>query len=84
VTYIDRDPETIRRQEALAAKEKMEMDDEERMQRQIEKQIGRDAKTGKRVSKTEFTELKRDNEEEKVVFSLGGGAKKTEEASTSK
>ncbi len=30
VQYIDRDPETIRRQEQLQKKEKMEMDDEER------------------------------------------------------
>ncbi|XP_064632494.1 DNA/RNA-binding protein KIN17-like [Lineus longissimus] len=84
VTYIDRDPETIKRQEALAAKERMEMDDEERMQRQIEKQIERDAKVAKCVPKTEFTELKRDNEEEKVVFSLGGSGKTAEESSTSK
>lgn len=30
VQYIDRDPETLKRQEALKSKEKMEKDDEER------------------------------------------------------
>lgn len=30
VQYIDRDPETIRRQQEMARKKKMELDDEER------------------------------------------------------
>ena len=34
--YIDRDPETIRRQTEMAKKEKMELDDEERTARFIQ------------------------------------------------
>ena len=36
VQYIDRDPETIRRQTEMAKKEKMELDDEERTARYIQ------------------------------------------------
>ena len=36
VQYIDRDPETIRRQTEMAKKEKMELDDEERTARFIQ------------------------------------------------
>ena len=39
IAYIDRDPETIARQEALAKKEKLELDDEERTQRFIQQQV---------------------------------------------
>lgn len=46
IQYIDRDPETIRRQEELARKKKQEMDDEERSAKFIEEQVrrGRDGK----------------------------------------
>ncbi|KAL3853676.1 hypothetical protein ACJMK2_017199 [Sinanodonta woodiana] len=71
VQYIDRDPETIRKQEAIKAKEKMDMDDAERAARYIQEQIERVAKLEKNVTETEFTELKRENEEEKVAFNLG-------------
>ena len=49
----------------MKAKEKMEMDDNERAAKLIQQQIERAAKTEKTVSETEFTELQRDNEEEK-------------------
>ena len=62
--YIDRDPETIRKQEALRAKEKMDMDDEERTSQFIQKQIERAAETAKQVS-TEYTELQRVDDDEK-------------------
>lgn len=70
VQYVDRDPETIRRQEAVRAKEKMDMDDEERTAQFIQKQIERAAETAKQPEEVEYTELKRENEEEKVTFSL--------------
>ncbi|XP_013381345.1 DNA/RNA-binding protein KIN17 [Lingula anatina] len=70
VQYIDRDPETIRRQEALKSKEKMELDDEEKVARFIQKQIERAAETEKEQPKSEYTELKRESEEEKVAFNL--------------
>lgn len=46
IEYIDRDPETIRRQEELARKKKHDLDDEERSARFIEEQVrrGRDGK----------------------------------------
>eukprot|EP00960_Hanusia_phi_P028381 747376-Hanusia_phi.AAC.2 len=39
VRYINRDPEKMRRQEALAKKEKMDLDDHERAQKMVERQI---------------------------------------------
>uniref|UniRef100_A0A672GDV2 DNA/RNA-binding protein KIN17 n=1 Tax=Salarias fasciatus TaxID=181472 RepID=A0A672GDV2_SALFA len=46
IQYIDRDPETIRRQEEQARKKKQELDDEERSAKFIEEQVrrGRDGK----------------------------------------
>lgn len=41
VQYIDRDPETIRRQEEQAKKKKAELDDEERSAKFIEEQVRR-------------------------------------------
>lgn len=65
VQYIDRDPETIKKQEQAKAKEKMDMDDEERTASFIQKQIERAAEQGTSAKETEYTELKRENEEEK-------------------
>ncbi|XP_067140977.1 DNA/RNA-binding protein KIN17 [Centruroides vittatus] len=70
ISYIDRDPETIRRQEALAKKEKMNLDDEERIAKFIEKQIERDKGSTKDDDDASYSELKRDSEGEKVAFSL--------------
>lgn len=41
VQYIDRDPETIRRQEEQARKKKHDLDDEERSAKFIEEQVRR-------------------------------------------
>lgn len=79
VKYIDRDPETIRRQEQARAKERMDMDDNERMAKLIQEQVERGAKMEKNVKDSEYTELVRESEDEKVVLSLGG-AKKQETA----
>lgn len=74
VQYIDRDPETIRRQEEQAKKKKQDLDDEERSARFIEEQVRR-GRGGKEEDETPvFTELKRESEEEKVVFNLGASA----------
>ncbi|XP_064483551.1 DNA/RNA-binding protein KIN17-like [Ornithodoros turicata] len=71
ITYVDRDPETIRRQEAVAKKERLDLDDQERMSRFIEKQIERDReRLGGPSQDVGYTELKREDEEEKVVFKL--------------
>lgn len=69
VTYIDRSPEVLERQEKAARKEKQEKDDNERHMEYIQQQIERGAQAGS--SKTvEYTEMKRDNEEEKVKLEL--------------
>ncbi|KAK3781468.1 hypothetical protein RRG08_019093 [Elysia crispata] len=71
VAYVDRDPETIRRQEALKAKEKMEVTDEERTMKFIGKQIERAKDTQQAPTEAEFTELKREDDGEKITLSLG-------------
>ena len=69
VTWIDRDPETIARQEALEKKEKLAKDDNERMAEFINKQVERGSTTNKN-EKVEYTELQR-NDEEKISLNLG-------------
>ncbi|CAB1421824.1 unnamed protein product [Pleuronectes platessa] len=71
VQYIDRDPETIRRQEEQARKKKQELDDEERSARFIEEQVRRGLGDKEPEENPVFTELKRESEEEKVAFNLG-------------
>ncbi|KAM8909937.1 DNA/RNA-binding protein KIN17 [Spinachia spinachia] len=74
VQYIDRDPETIRRQEEQARKKKQDLDDEERSARFIEEQVRR-GRGAKEVEEAPvFTELKRESEEEKVAFNMGASA----------
>ncbi|XP_040029471.1 DNA/RNA-binding protein KIN17 [Gasterosteus aculeatus] len=74
VQYIDRDPETIRRQEEQARKKKQDLDDEERSAKFIEEQVRR-GRGAKEVEETPvFTELKRESEEEKVAFNMGASA----------
>lgn len=61
VQYIDRDPETIRRQEEQARKKKQDLDDEERSARFIEEQVrrGRDGKeTEVSTSEKDFSSIK--------------------------
>uniref|UniRef100_A0A3B4USF4 DNA/RNA-binding protein KIN17 n=1 Tax=Seriola dumerili TaxID=41447 RepID=A0A3B4USF4_SERDU len=65
VQYIDRDPETIRRQEEQARKKKQELDDEERSARFIEEQVRRGRDSKETDETPVYTELKRENEEEK-------------------
>ncbi|KPP75019.1 DNA/RNA-binding protein KIN17-like [Scleropages formosus] len=71
--YIDRDPETIRRQEELEKKKKQDLDDEERSAKFIEEQVRR-GREGKDEEEPVYTELKRESEEEKVAFNLSKGA----------
>ena len=88
IQYIDRDPEAIRRQEAVNKKEKMDLDDEERRARFIQQQIERtkhaDGDSGDNT--TVYTELQRETDEEKVAFKLPIGLpskKKTSQLSSS-
>ncbi|XP_050413490.1 DNA/RNA-binding protein KIN17 [Patella vulgata] len=84
ISYIDRDPETIKKQEAIKAKEKIDLDDEERTSKFIQKQIEKAALNEKRKTETEFTDLNRQDEDEKVVFLMPQSIKKSEISSTSK
>lgn len=69
IAWIDRDPETIARQEALAKKDKMAKDDEERLAEFISKQVEKGS--GESIEPTsKATELLRFNEEEKVSLSF--------------
>ncbi|XP_071447193.1 DNA/RNA-binding protein KIN17 [Hetaerina americana] len=71
VQYIDRDPETIALQEALAKKEKMDKDDEEKMMHFIQKQIeeGKQKAKGSEGSSAP-TELMRGDSEEPLKLNL--------------
>ncbi|NXH09911.1 KIN17 protein, partial [Bucco capensis] len=73
IQYIDRDPETIRRQQEQERKKKQDLDDEEKTARFIEQQVRRGLE-GKELEKPVYTELNRENEEEKVAFNLNKGA----------
>lgn len=71
VTYIDRSPEVLERQAKAARKEKQDKDDEDRHMDYIKKQIEKASSSAASSSKSiEFTELKRENEEEKVKLSI--------------
>jgi len=70
ITYIDRDPETLKQQEQLAKKDKMEKDYGERMEKIIEEQIERGKKLEKVSAAAEVNELKRENEEQKISFTF--------------
>lgn len=50
ITYIDRDPETLKRQEALKKKDKLILDDEERIMKNIQEQVARGESHGSKVS----------------------------------
>ncbi|KAL8222352.1 UNVERIFIED_CONTAM: hypothetical protein K2H54_075795 [Gekko kuhli] len=73
IQYIDRDPETIRRQQEQEKKKKQDLDDEEKTARFIEEQVRRGLE-GKEQEAPVYTELNRENDEEKVVFNLNKGA----------
>jgi DNA/RNA-binding protein KIN17 len=75
ITYIDRDPDTVERQEKMAKKKQMDKDDEERLQEFIEKQVERGRKSDddeeeEAGTSTKFTGLVRENEEEAIKLDL--------------
>ncbi len=71
ITWIDRDPETIARQEKLAKRGRLDKDDEEKLAEFIDKQVAK-AKEGKDEEDEEerYSELIRDNEEEKLHLDM--------------
>lgn len=82
ITYIDRDPETLLRNEELAKKDKMAKDDDERQAKVIADMIERgkkaaeSRKTGSdlidedEADLEEKMKLKKESEDQKIVFSL--------------
>ncbi|KAG0223359.1 hypothetical protein BGW42_005933 [Actinomortierella wolfii] len=75
IQWIDRSPKALARQEAIAKKERMELDDEQREQKMIQEQMARAAAA--QQTKTEadkpddsLKELVRENEEEKIKLNL--------------
>uniref|UniRef100_A0A336LSL5 CSON002695 protein n=1 Tax=Culicoides sonorensis TaxID=179676 RepID=A0A336LSL5_CULSO len=70
ITYIDRDPETLARQEKLARKEKQEKDDEERHQEYIRQQVEKGQKQRENDEPKELKEFVRENEEEPLKLDL--------------
>ncbi|XP_021240015.1 DNA/RNA-binding protein KIN17 isoform X1 [Numida meleagris] len=81
IQYIDRDPETIRRQQEQERKKKQDLDDEEKTAKFIEQQVRRGLE-GKELEEPVYTELNRENEEEKVAFNLNKGASTSVAASS--
>lgn len=80
IAWIDRDPETIARQEALAKKDKMAKDDEERLAAFISKQVEKGNTTTSSSTtdeKEQATELMRISEDEKVTLSFSSTKQKS-------
>ena len=66
VSYIDRNPETIKLQESKRNKEKMDLDDEEKTARFIEQQIRKAAHAERNTTHAaEFTDLHREHHDQK-------------------
>ncbi|KAK7083718.1 hypothetical protein SK128_020833 [Halocaridina rubra] len=76
VSYVDRDPETIRRQEQMRRKEKFEKDEEERMQDFIDKQIELGRSKGVDSQEPIFTELQREDEGKPLALNISLGKSK--------
>lgn len=70
ITYVDRDPETIAREERKNKKLKMDKDDEERTLDFVQKQVQLAQERGQTKNEPVYTELVRENEEEKLKLDL--------------
>ncbi|XP_064277539.1 DNA/RNA-binding protein KIN17-like [Passer domesticus] len=81
IQYIDRDPETIRRQQEQERKRKQDLSDEEKSAKFIEQQVRRGLE-GKELEMPVYTKLSRENEEEKITFKLNKGASTSVAASS--
>ena len=75
IAWIDRDPETIARQEAKAKRGKLHRDDEERLAEFINKQVERANET---KAQPEYSELVRNEPDEKVQVDLSLKQKTTD------
>jgi len=80
VTYIDRDPETMRRQEEIQKKAKLDLDDREREKILLDRQIERGKEADSNLKAAAPTELVK-NEDEVVKISFKKTMPKCVEAS---
>lgn len=69
ITWIDNSPAALARKAAIEKKERQDVSDEERVRRLLEEQVER-AKTKAEETTPQFTELKRENEDEPIKLSL--------------
>ncbi|KAJ9070937.1 hypothetical protein DSO57_1036834 [Entomophthora muscae] len=69
ITWIDNSPEALARQSTIQKKEKQEVTDEERLRKLLEEQIKKSKEKGEE-KESEFTELKRENEEQPLKLNL--------------
>ncbi|XP_060096964.1 DNA/RNA-binding protein KIN17-like [Heteronotia binoei] len=76
--YIDRSPEMVHQQQEDEKKRKQALDDEEKRARFLEEQIRRGLQ-GKEQEVPVYTELRRGNNKEKVVFNLNQRARTSTE-----
>ena len=74
ITWVDRDPETLARQEAIEKKERMEATGAELEAERLQQQIERGKVSEKDIPATFYTEFQRDGESEKVAVLLAAGA----------
>ena len=68
ITYIDRDPEAMRRQEEIQKKQKLEVDDRDRQRRFLEQQMERDRESAPSQKVSEATELRKKEDDGKLLF----------------
>ena len=83
ITWIDRDPETIARQEASQKAEKLKKDDEEKNADFILKQVALDRKRKEGTvedRQPEYTELVRTSEDQKITLGLNLTSSQTSSA----
>lgn len=71
IAYIDKDPEVIARQKAAQSREKKELDDQEKISKFVAKQVEKAKESTGEVAQPTFTELQREDENEKVQFDFG-------------
>lgn len=70
ITYVEKDPDQIAKEERKNKKIKMDKDDEERTLEFIEKQVKHAQEVGGETSEPMYTEFVRENEEEKVALDI--------------
>ncbi|XP_067928216.1 DNA/RNA-binding protein KIN17-like [Watersipora subatra] len=75
IQYVDRDPETLRKMEALKNREKHDQDDEERMAAFIQSQVEKGRESAQGSAETLPTELARSDDDDKVTFAMGETSK---------